>query len=294
MTLNMTIVAPWGVWQCSDHRVTWLEWDSRGQRWKVTRTDDLSMKHIGFQCKDGTALLTYSGLAKVGNDDVADWLRRLLRGQSRTVDETLIRIREAADAKLAKPAAEAGLEHSFLVGAFLQGRPWAVVITNLRLPRGSPVLDHFETGALRPDQVPTRLLAGRGADAISGRDLALLKGIARRQPAQPQDYSKILANIHRRAKQSTHPASDTISESCTTTFMPPRGYGGHTTTQWSSQDPLSFPPVPLVHLGIDMTEIAQVGLEVLRAMKAGQPLDDDEHQRRTEAAGRRSVEPPAP
>ncbi len=230
MTLNMTIAAPWGVWQCSDHRVTYLDWDKRRKRWIPSYHEDFSAKNVKFRCKDGAALLTYTGLAKVGNDDISDWLRLLLRGQSRTVDETLIRIREEADARLAGPAAKAGWEHSFLVGAFLQGRPWAVVISNMRLPRGSPVLDHFETHVLRPNQVPTRLVAGQGADAISGRDLALLKGIARRRPGHPQDYSKILANIHRRAKHAGHPASDTISEGCITTFMPPSGDGGEERT----------------------------------------------------------------
>jgi len=40
VTLTMTIVAPWGVWQCSDHRVTWIK------RGKPIRTVDDSFKHI--------------------------------------------------------------------------------------------------------------------------------------------------------------------------------------------------------------------------------------------------------
>jgi hypothetical protein len=214
LTLVMTIVAPWGVWQCSDQRVAWAVPNRRTGQLDIKRVDDSSVKHIQFQCRDGTALLAYSGLAKVGTDDITDWLRRLLRGQSRTVDETLIRIREAADTKLAKPAAVAGLEHAFLVGAFLQGRPWAVGIANTPA-MGSPALDHFETSALRPEQTPTGLAVGLGREAISDRDWALLRRIAHRWPAKPEDYSRTLANVHRRAKQSGHPASETISEACT-------------------------------------------------------------------------------
>src|SRR6266536_320977 len=92
----MTIVAPWGVWQCSDQRAAWVVRNQRTGELTVIRTDDSSVKHIQFQCRDGAALLAYSGLSTVGTDDFSDWLRRLLRGQSRTVAETLIRIRAPA------------------------------------------------------------------------------------------------------------------------------------------------------------------------------------------------------
>jgi hypothetical protein len=125
MTLVMTIVAPWGVWQCSDQRVAWAVPNRRTGQLDIKRVDDSSVKHIQFQCRDGTALLAYSGLAKVGTDDITDWLRRQLRGQSRTVDETLIRIREAADTNQARQASRRGRP-----GARLPGR---------RLPPRSPL-----------------------------------------------------------------------------------------------------------------------------------------------------------
>src|SRR6266498_3536326 len=157
----MTIVAPWGVWQCSDQRAAWVVRNQRTGELTVIRTDDSSVKHIQFQCRDGAALLAYSGLAKVGTDDISDWLRRLLRGQSRTVDETLIRIREAADTKLARPAAAVGIANTPAMG--------------------SPPLDHFETSALRPEQTPTGLAVGGGREAISDRDWALLRRIVHRR-----------------------------------------------------------------------------------------------------------------
>jgi hypothetical protein len=290
LTLVMTIVAPWGVWQCSDQRAAWVVRNQRTGELTVIRTDDSSVKHIQFQCRDGAALLAYSGLAKVGTDDISDWLRRLLRGQSRTVDETLIRIREAADTKLARPAAALGLEHAFLVGAFLQGRPWPVGIANTPA-MGSPPLDHFETSALRPEQTPTGLAVGGGWEAISDRDWALLRRIVHRRPAKPEDYSRTLARVHRRAKQSGHKASKMISEACITSFMPPSGEGGQTATHWSSGDPFAAKPVPLMASGVDTSELHRVAVEALRAIRAGQPLSDEELQRRTEEAGRRSVEP---
>jgi hypothetical protein len=76
-------------------------------------------------------------------------MRRLVRGPNRTVDETLIRIREEATVELARPAATAGINHTFVVGAFLQRRPWAAVISNMQLPPGSPPLHRFETSAMQ-------------------------------------------------------------------------------------------------------------------------------------------------
>jgi hypothetical protein len=51
---------------------------------------------------------------------VSDWLRELVRSENRrTVDGTLIRIREAATSDLSRPAKAHGVVHWFVVGAFL-------------------------------------------------------------------------------------------------------------------------------------------------------------------------------
>src|SRR5215203_5332540 len=119
MTLNITIVNQWGIWQCSDLRLT--TWPGG----KVV--DDYSIKHVAVTATDGVALITYTGLGRVGGDSVADWLRRTIRGESRTIDETLVLIREAATKKLGSPAAKARIHHAFSVGAFARGQPWILV-----------------------------------------------------------------------------------------------------------------------------------------------------------------------
>ena len=58
MTLTMTIVAPWGVWQCADHRLVWIEGG------KATEREDVSVKHLAIRCPDGVALISYSGLGR--------------------------------------------------------------------------------------------------------------------------------------------------------------------------------------------------------------------------------------
>jgi hypothetical protein len=293
LTLTMTIVAPWGVWQCSDHRVTYLV-PKPNQRWKVVKREDDSVKHVQLVCKDGSALLTYSGLAKVGNDHISDWLRRLVRGQSRTVDETLIRIREEATATLAGPAAKNDIAHALVIGAFVQGKPWIVAIVNQKLP-DSPPLDHFETDGFAL-QEPMALIVGEGRKAVSDADWALAQRVAKRRPKRPEDYSRVLADVHRRAKHSNHPARHTISEACITSYMPPAGHGIQSVRHWGQRDPSRKWPilVPMVVSGIDATEIMKATVENMEAREGGQPVDDAENQRRIGEAGRRAVEPLKP
>jgi hypothetical protein len=199
----MTIVAPWGVWQCADHRLVWIE------RGKATEREDVSVKHLAIRCPDGVALISYSGLGALDRKlHVSDWMRELVRGDNRrTVDGTLIRIREAATMDLARPAKAHGVVHWFVAGVFLQRRPWWAVITNQPGGPGSPILDHFETIAEPADNPPRRLVAGKGMEAISAEDWALLDRIKMRQPRRPEDYARVLAGIHRRAQQSRHPAA---------------------------------------------------------------------------------------
>jgi hypothetical protein len=56
--------------------------------------------------------------------------------------------------------------------------------------------------------------------------------------------------------------------------MPPNSQGGKTTLHWHKPDPSgkTLPPKPLVHLGIDTTEIVKVLGDQMSAMDTGQPL----------------------
>jgi hypothetical protein len=294
VTLNMTIVAPWGVWQCYDHRLTKIKGTS------VLWREDLSVKHVTLQCPDGGALITYTGLGAVdlpGERDVpiSNWLRRLVRGRTRTVDQTLILLREAATRDLASPAKRARQEHAFLVGAFLQRRPWWVIIANVGGPPHFPVVNRFATAAGPADTKAQRLVGGAGRDAIDGDDWALLEHITHHRPSKPDDYCQVLADIHRRASHSKHPARRTISEACTTVYMPPRVLGGRSTVHWSEPDltaSKTLPPKPTVHLGVDGTDIVKLLEEQLRLAEAGTPMDPAEFRRRAEEAARRAVEAP--
>lgn len=98
MSLNITIVAPWGVWQCSDHRLT----DPRtGQL-----VDDTSVKHIGLYCPDGTGLLAYAGIGRVNEVCISDWVCEVLRGTTRSLVQSIDYLCEQATESIGPLAAE--------------------------------------------------------------------------------------------------------------------------------------------------------------------------------------------
>jgi hypothetical protein len=88
MTFTLTLISQHGIWQSSDQRLT----DPKTNRVE----DDYSSKHVGFRCPDGAALLTYAGVGRAFGVHISDWIREFTRGESQSVDQTLIQIRQRA------------------------------------------------------------------------------------------------------------------------------------------------------------------------------------------------------
>lgn len=244
LTLNLTIVNEAGVWQCSDHRLT--------SAVNGEIVDDFSEKHLAIRCRDGAALIAYAGLGQVGGVDVSQWLREILRGHSRTVDENLLAIRAAASAHLSP----VGMPHMFTAGAFLGGRGWIVQIRNFArwpLTGRAQILRSFETHA-RP------LAAGEGVftmfgemGSVSERDKRRLFRICGKRPRSPDEFSALLAQTNRRAAQVR--SRSTISPHCTTTYMPAAGEPVTSVFHDFGYSPPRFRGTPLLLFGIDMTGI---------------------------------------
>jgi hypothetical protein len=248
MTLNITIVAPWGIWQCSDHRL------SRFRDEKLEWYDDNSIKHIIVSCRDGTAMISYTGLGEIEGLHVSDWLREILRGQSRTLDETLMFIREQATLTLAPYRKY----HFFNIGAFLAGKPWAVIISNARVAADwaeHPPLSEFNTAAFMVEDKPMPIVTGEKR-AIAEKDRQKLLEIAGKRPSRPKDYQMLLAKINKRAAQ--HPKyGGIISPSCVTCFMPPKGRPIKCTNHRDPTRPGIQKLSPYILFGVDLIEIMQ-------------------------------------
>ncbi len=284
MTLAITLVTGYGVLASTDHR---LRAHPSGQL--IT---DSSVKHVVIRCRDGAALVSYTGLGRVGRLDISTWMREVLRGESRTVDETFIDLREQATARFGLQARALGVFHAFLAGAFLGGRPWAVEIRNLRPATAfSPggIEPGFETVALSVDD-PVLLVAGAGRDAVVQADRELLQRVSRRRPRRPEDFMRLLGDVTRRAAESGHPAARTVSRSCSVVFMPPSGDG--VKHEWYGPEAeRHLAPVGFSHMlfGIDLGEMARPMLELSQAMWDGR-ITEEEFNRRTEEAARKAVQ----
>lgn len=287
MTLNLTIVSSWGIWQCTDSRLT---------RWPdVRRYEDSSIKHLHILCSDGSALITYSGWGKIRHQSVADWLRLQIRGRTLTLDETLILIREQATEKLGSISVKNRIHHTFNIGVILAGRPWGVVITNVQPTPPfdqNPPLPEFNTSAVMVEQESLVLVTGGGRNAITQQDWQLLNKISKHRPKRSADYRRVLADVNRRTSEQRSKAAKLVSKACMTSYMPPEGIPVESELHWwDSASSHADVVVPNILWGIDGTEMQQILVKNLDKNRAGMPETEERLNREIEEAGKRSVEP---
>ncbi len=262
MTFTVTLVNQHGIWQSSDLRIT----DPKtGQL-----VDDFSIKQLSFRCPDGAALLTYSGAGSVGGVQVSDWIRQFLRGETRTVDQTLIQIREHATRDLGPLLLKLKIKHMFNVGAFLGGVPWIVQIRNFQVSRAGegPVEREFQTSARKVTDgagfvVPWPCI-------LSMADLAKLVKISDKRPRKPSEFSDLLGEVNLRTARSYR---QLVSERCVTTYQPPSGDGLQTYVHNAPKRANPIVPGDLL-FGIDVTEIARA----LAARPHGVPIPEQTFQ----------------
>jgi hypothetical protein len=267
MTLNQTIVSRAGIWQCSDHRLV-----NPGTGEVV---DDYSIKHAILRCTDGSALLAYAGVGRVGSVDISDWIRETMRGESRTVDQTLVLLRKNATRDLASRLLPHGIVHMFSIGAFLGARPWAVQIRNFNITNGAPeILDCFETVAREITADGQGFIFDPSGRAVTPSDRNKLLLAATKKPRDPEQFSKLMARINHRASQ-TAAGSLFISSGCVTTYIPPSGEP-FSSKFYGEDFPLGKPAaVPTLLFGIDLTEIQRVML----GRMPGDQIPEPEHTR---------------
>jgi hypothetical protein len=278
MTLNLTIVSTWGIWQSSDHRL----------RDTVTGklVDDYSIKQVSFRCPDGAALLAYAGVGRVESLDISDWLRETLRGQTRTLDQTFIQIRENATRDLAPRLRTHNILHMFSIGAFLMGRPWAIQIRNFDPAGDGTVLNHFDTVAREVPQGSGLAMAfGGGPGVVSPSDGKKLMTVATRKPRNAKEFRKLLAKINYRAG-TTKPGKTFISPGCVTSYIPPAGEPVESEFHNTGRAPGPM-IVPMLLFGIDVTEM-------MKSMKLPSALTSSDDAKLAlnqgvEEAGRQSV-----
>jgi hypothetical protein len=279
------MLTPHGVWCSTDHRLTAYPTGKL-----IT---DTSTKHVLLRCTDGAALVAYTGLGRVGKLDVSAWLRGVLRGESRTVDESLIDLREQATARIGRQAQIKRVPHAFVAGAFLGDRLWAIEIRNVRSVQdleAGRIQPRFETAAFEVTEAGV-VRAGGGAQAVGRDDLVQLEELASRRPRRATDFMKLLGDVNRRAAESGRRGAKTVSKSCTVVFMPPSGEGVE--VEWygpENERPQAPSAISHVHLGIDLAEV-MAGMQEQMRLHAEGDLSEEELHKRWIDAGNRAIKP---
>lgn len=247
------------MWQCSDHRLV----DTRTMR----LYDDESVKHVQLRCRDGSAMIAYAGIGALNGVQVSDWVREILRGENRTVDESLIFLRESATRDLG-PYLRRRLHHMFTVAAFIRGRRWLAQIRNFHpTPESLWAEPRGEFGTAAAEIKEGLGVATVFPPLLDARDATLLQRVAARKPRDPEQFSDLLASINQRVASGR--ARKIVSPHCVTTRVPPTGepftgkFHGGSGHQRTMQ-------VPMLLFGIDTTEMMR-GL--MFQVAGGPPVD---------------------
>ena len=215
MTNVITVISNKGIWQLFDHRLT-----VQGQP-----VDDMSLKQVYLECLNGKAFISYAGLGKVKNTHISDWVRKLIRGTDRTLDDHLALIADAATKKIAPLSKAMGLAHTFSVGGFKDGEPVLSVVTNRIKDKGADLIgDKFEIKNWKiPDKSRPNFaiisVEGSGAARLSSdKDGKLIQGLIKRRARKPtlgQDVMAALAYLNKRVSK----LDETVSPHCLVSYL---------------------------------------------------------------------------
>lgn len=213
VTLNITTAARWLMAQSSDFRLTM----------SGTTVSETSQKQVVLQYMGWSGLLCYTGVAKFGSDDTAQWLTDALThdiGQRRPEQIVNLLIEEGTRRLHRVP--ESQRFHTFTMITYEKGMPYVYVISNFERPNGptlkSPTPRLFYT-RVRP-RGPRCIVTGY-APALRDSQRMALTDLLASNPA-PEHLRQAVATASREASAR---AAGTVSESCVVAHLCPDGSG---------------------------------------------------------------------
>jgi len=262
MTLVTTVAAPWGIWQCSDHRLTVGD----------ELYDDWSAKHVVITCPNGDALLAYTGVGEIGiytkpldihpeadvdalpswlvderakvggfvSGPTSEWVLEALSGESRSVADSVDHLCRAATA--APGFRRSTIPTAFVLGAYVGSQAFFATVANggwIGTGPGSVTREESFRLSLMEVNGPGVTFAGAHG-AVTQEDRDRLVGIIQRPPRDPLDYFELLADVNRRAARNGRFATY-VSEHCTISYLPPERGAVHTHVEtWGVEPPPDF------------------------------------------------------
>jgi tetratricopeptide (TPR) repeat protein len=213
MTLNLTLVTPKDVYQCSDFRLTYI--DPPGHY-----TDAEAQKIIVLSTMKWSALVQFAGVGKTSSGfDTTKWLAQLvLRVQPNASIQFIV------SELLAIGRKHIGNEkHSFVVCGFEGENPLIILVSNFqRLPDTRQFFPAPKWTFSTSNQKRIAFATGSGAACVKPGDLRGLLAVARKYP--PSVVQQNLAAVNKTVAESPE-AKNLVSESCFTGHLRRDGAG---------------------------------------------------------------------
>lgn len=280
MTLVVSIASKFGLWQASDHRLTFRD----------GRIVDSSIKHLQLEADDAKAMISYAGVGKVQDTQISDWLRRLLRGRRRTVEQHLGLVAERATAILGKHCRAIGTGHTFSITAFVRDEPRFYWITN-RLQRDSKIVigEEFQFHGRRLAERCTTIVnaEGSGALALPRNDIwTLTQGTIQRRKRKETLGTDVMASLARLNRMTSNKLSKERSPSVSPTCLVSHlrsSKDGFIHKYFGDRNAVVETIIPTIAGIHDVKQIAETLIpftqpalqKMLEQMKSGQPVNEN-------------------
>jgi hypothetical protein len=265
MTLIITLIRPEGIWQSADNRIT--------RNNKVE--DDSTPKQLHIICPPlpggSQVLMGFTGIAEMPDGTpTLQWIEETLRGETRTIMETLNHLCK----RLTRDLGKSQLWKNRLIitgGIFEKEKKFYFEIRNVT-PKTFEINKVFDFVVMEVTS-PQVFVGGSGSTHIKQADWQLLKQQSGKKPAKWEDHLGLLAAVNRRAAQ----IDKLVSPWCQASYLS-NGSEGVSSKRFSKKGEPGGPPgIHTIVAGIDLLPVSLQVLNTFEKMKKGDLNTDDEN-----------------
>lgn len=286
MTIVVTLVNKYGVWQSTDHRII--------NRVTGMASDNYAAKQVYSNHPNGAMLIGWAGVgtmvSPVSGRDVplAQWVCDALRKDHLSIEQGILELQKQATHDLGQGLLDAKVEHYFTACGFSNGEAFYYLLrnssgTSTDLSKcfsleGGPLCKISLNNGPTGQSAVASIIPKWGV--VPG-DVKSINAAAKRRPRAPEEFSEMLADVNRRVAARKGPEGN-VSPHCTVCAMAPEGDVTVNSFDMPADAPLI--PLPMVLLGIDFTDIEAHGMETVTALHERREVED-----RSEELGRESI-----
>lgn len=276
MTFVQGIVRPERAWLCTDKRLS-----SPDRKY----IDDKNIKILVIHCSDGTLLVGYTGIAILkDNTKIPDWIRTTVRGEKRTMSDTITHFISRVDRDISNQG-----HLLFLIVSCSQKSIDLYQITNLEnnpLSWSVPPRKNFFIHKIDFPK-PFYFAAGSGSSVLTKDEIKRLQAIIQNKPREPKNFTNLLFIVNERvAKQE----ASTVSKSAVAATLV---LGGKPVDMSAYKvDETILKHTPMIIEGIDMTDLLEYTYNQFeKASKNDSEKFDDDYSEQIEIISKKSVIP---